>query len=120
MPAGLPRLRPGVELVIPFNGDPIPVASYKVRYRPAEIKEARTQVKRFLKKGLVRPSTSPYGALVLFTPKKDGGLRMCIDYRRVNAQTRKDKHSLPRPDELMDQLRGADTFSGLDLLSDYH
>jgi len=45
---------------------------------------------------------------------------MCIDYRRVNAQTRKDKHPLPRPDELMDQLRGADTFSGLDLLSGYH
>ncbi len=120
LPAGLPPSRPGVELVIPFDGDAIPVASYRVRYSPAEIEEARTQVKRFLEKGFVRPSTSPYGASVLFTPKKDGGLRMCIDYRRVNAQTRKDKHPLPRPDELMDQLRGADTFSGLDLLSGYH
>ena len=45
---------------------------------------------------------------------------MCIDYRRVNAQTRKGRHPLPRPDELMENLRGADTFSGLDLLSGYH
>jgi len=117
LPAGLPPLRPGVELVIPFEGDAIPVASYRVRYSPAEIEEAWTQVKRFLEKGFVRPSTSPYGASVLFTPKKDGGLRMCVDYKRVNAQTRKDKHP---HDELMDQLRGADTFSGLDLLSGYH
>ena len=120
LPARLPPHRQGVELVIPFDADAIPVASYRMRYSPAEIEEARTQVKRFLEKGFVRPSTSPYGASVLFTPKKDGGLRMCIDYRRVNAQTRKDKHPLPRPDELMDQLRGADTFSGLDLLSGYH
>ena len=77
-------------------------------------------MKRFLEKGFVRPSTSPYGATVLFTPKKDGRLRMCIDYHRVKAQIRKDKHPLPRLDELMDQLRGADTFSGLDLLSGYH
>ena len=120
LPAGMPPHRPGVELVIPFDAEAQPVASYRMRYSPAEIEEARTQVKRFLEKGFVRPSTSPYGASVLFAPKKDGGLRMCIDYRRVNAQTRKDKHPLPRPEELVDQLRGADTFSGLDLLSGYH
>ena len=120
LPAGLPPLRTGVEIVIPFDSQAIPVASYRMRYSPAEIEEARKQVKRFLEKGFVMPSTSPYGASILFTPKKDGGLRMCIDYRRVNAQTRKDKHPLPRADELLDQLHGADTFSGLDLLSGYH
>ena len=120
LPAGLPPKRQGVELVIPFPESAVPVASYRMRYSPAEIEEARKQVKRFLEKGFVRPSTSPYGASVLFTPKKDGGLRMCIDYRKVNAQTRKDKHPLPRADEMLDQLNGADTFSGLDLLSGYH
>ena len=124
LPAGLPPLRAGVEVVIPFansiDSQAKPVATYRMRYSPAKIEEARKQVKRFLEKRFVRPSTSPYGASILFTPKKDGGLRMCIDYRRVNAQTRKDKHPLPRADELMDQLHGADTFSGLDLLLGYH
>ena len=81
LPVGVP-LRPGVELVIPSDGYPIPLASCRVRYSPAKIEEARTQVKRFLEKGFVRPSTSPYGASMLFTPKKDRRLqlRMCIDY----------------------------------------
>ena len=120
LPAGLPPLRAEVELVCPFDSKAIPVATYRMRYSPAEIEEARKQVKRFLEKGFIRPPTSPYGASVLFTPKKDGGVRMCIDYRKVIAQTRKDKHPLPRADELMYQLHGADTFSGLDLLSGYH
>ena len=120
LPAGIPPQRQGIELVIPFDAGAVPVVSYRMRYSPAKIEEARKQVKRFLEQGFVRPSTSPYGASVLFAPKEDGGLRMCINYRKVNAQTRKDKHPLPRPDELMDQLRGADTFSGLDLLSGYH
>jgi len=77
LPAGLPPIRPGVELVIPFEGDATPVASYRVRYSPAEIEEARTQVKRFLEKGFVRPSTSPYGASVLFTPKRMEGC-VCV------------------------------------------
>lgn len=75
---------------------------------------------RFLEMDFVGPLTSPYGASVIFTPKKDGGLRMCVDYRRVNVQTRKDKNPLLRPDELMDQMHGANTFSGLDLPSGYH
>ena len=102
----------------PFQDKAVPVASYRMRYSQAEIEEARKQVKRFLEKGFVRPSTSPYGASVLFTPKIVETLRMCIDYRAVNA--RKDKHPISRPDELMDQLNGPDTFSGLKLLSRYH
>ena len=106
--------------MIPFQDKALLVACYRKRYSQAKIEEARKQVKRFLKKGFVRPSMSPNGASVLFTPKKVGGLMMCIDYRRVNAQTWKDKHPIPRPDEMMDQLNGADTFSGLDLMSKYH
>ena len=121
MPSGLPPQRAGITHVIPLS-DPnsTPMSSYRMRYSPAEVEEARKQVEYFKSKGFVKRSTSPYGSSVLFTPKKDGGLRMCIDYRNLNAQTKKDKHPPPRIDELLDHLHGSDTFSVLDLLSGYH
>ncbi|CAI7738841.1 unnamed protein product [Closterium sp. NIES-53] len=86
---------------------------------PTEFADMKKQIEYLLDKGLIRPSTSPYGAPVLFTPKPDGSLRMCIDYRALNKQTIKNKYPIPRIDDLLDQLRGAIVFSKLGLRSGY-
>jgi hypothetical protein len=86
---------------------------------PIELKELKKQLKELLDKGLIRPGTSPYGSPVLFVKKKDGSLRLCIDYRALNKVTIKNKYPLPRVDDLLDQLRGAKYFSKLDLRNGY-
>ena len=73
-----------------------------------------------LDKGYIQPSVSPWAAAVLFVKKKDGTLRLCIDYRRLNQITVKNKYPLPRIDDLFDQLQGAHIFSKIDLRSGYH
>jgi hypothetical protein len=73
-----------------------------------------------LDKGYIRPSSSPWGSPALFVKKKDGSLRMCVDYRPLNAVTIKNKYLLPRIDVLFDQLAGAQVFSKIDLRSGYH
>ena len=73
-----------------------------------------------LDKGFIRPSVSPWGAPVLFVKKKDGSLRLCIDYRKLNQVTMKNRYPLPRIDDLFDQLREASVFSKIDLRSGYH
>ena len=95
---------------------------YRPPYRlgPAEQDELEEQVKDLLAQGFIRPSCSPYGAPVLFVPKKDGRWRMCIDYRALNKQTIKDRYPLPRIDLLLDRLGQARVFTKLDLAQGYH
>ncbi|KAH0734704.1 hypothetical protein KY285_010411 [Solanum tuberosum] len=85
-----------------------------------ELKELKEQLKDLLDKGFIQPSISPWGAPVLFVKKKDGSLRMCIDYRQLNKVTIKNKYPLPRIEDLFDQLQGASYFSKIDLRSGYH
>ena len=87
---------------------------------PAELKELKVQMEELLGKGFVKTSTSPWGAPVLFVKKKDGSLRLCIDYRQLNKVTIWNQYPLPRIDDLFDQLQGAKVFSKIDLRSGYH
>jgi hypothetical protein len=80
----------------------------------------KEQLKELLEKRFVRPSVSPWGAPVLLVKKKDGSMRLWIDYRQLNKATIKNKYPLPRIDDLMDQLVGACVFSKIDLRSGYH
>ena len=87
---------------------------------PLELKELKLQLQELLEKGFIRLSVSPWGAPVLFVKKKDGTLRLCIDYRQLNKLTVKNKYLLPRIDDLFDQLKDASIFSKIDLRSGYH
>ncbi|KAL8134961.1 hypothetical protein AgCh_009829 [Apium graveolens] len=87
---------------------------------PIEKKELAAQLQELLDKGVIRPSVSPWGAPVLFVKKKDGNMRLCIDYRELNKLTIKNKYPLPRIDDLFDQLKRASCFSKNDLRSGYH
>jgi hypothetical protein len=78
------------------------------------------QLKELLDLGIIRPSVSPWGAPVIFVKKKDGSLRLCIDYRDLNRATVKNRYPMPRIDDLFDQMKGAMVFSKIDLRSGYH
>ena len=84
-----------------------------------ELVELKKQLDELLQKGYIRPSTSPWGSPVLFVRKKDGTLRMCVDYRSLNDVTIKNKYPLPRID-VFDQLNGARVFSKIDLRTGYY
>ena len=85
-----------------------------------ELKELKLQLQELLEKGFIRPSISPWGALVLFVKKKNGTLRLCVDYRQLNKLTVKNNYPLPRINDLFDQLKGANIFLKIDLRSGYH
>ncbi|KAL0551602.1 hypothetical protein IC582_010691 [Cucumis melo] len=97
-----------------------PISQAPYRMAPSELKELKMQLQELVDKGYIRPSVSPWGAPVLFVKKKDGTLRLCIDYRQLNKVTIRNKYPLPRIDDLFDQLRGAALFSKIDLRSGYH
>jgi hypothetical protein len=97
---------------------PISMAPY--RMSAAELEKLKEQLKELLEKRFVRPSVSPWGAPVLLVKKKDGSMRLWIDYRQLNKATIKNKYPLPRIDDLMDQLVGVCVFSKIDLRSGYH
>ena len=90
------------------------------RMAPVELQELKVQIQGLLDKGFIRPSTSPWGAPVLFAKKKDKTLRLCIDYQQLNRVTVKNRYPLPRIDDLFDQLRGAQVYSKIDLCTRYH
>ncbi|GJV24719.1 putative reverse transcriptase domain-containing protein [Tanacetum coccineum] len=90
------------------------------RLAPYEMKELLEQLQELSDKGFIRPSSSPWGAPVLFVKKKDGSFRMCINYRELNKLTVKNRYPLPRIDDLFDQLQGSSVYSKIDLRSGYH
>ncbi|GJZ48849.1 putative reverse transcriptase domain-containing protein [Tanacetum coccineum] len=97
-----------------------PCSRAPYRLAPSEMKELSEQLKELSDKGFIRPSSSPWGAPVLFVKKKDGSFRMCIDYRELNKLTVKNRYPLPRIDDLFDQLQGSSVYSKIDLRSGYH
>ncbi|GKB95809.1 putative reverse transcriptase domain-containing protein [Tanacetum coccineum] len=101
--SGLPPTRQ-VEFQINLIPGAAPVARAPYRLAPSEMKELSEQLKELSDKGFIRPSSSPWGAPVLFVKKKDGSFRMCIDYRELNKLTVKNRYPLPRIDDLFDQL----------------
>ena len=98
------------------------VTSSKAPYRMniLELNELKSQLKELIDKNYIRPSVSPWGAPVIFVKKKDGTLRLCIDYRQLNKMTIKNRYLLPHIDDLFDRLCGATMFSKIDLQSGYH
>ncbi|KAL0551335.1 hypothetical protein IC582_010421 [Cucumis melo] len=121
-PEELPGLPPHreVEFAIELEPGTVPISRAPYRMAPAKLKELKVQLQELLDKGFIRPSVSPWGAPVLFVKKKDGSMRLCIDYMELNKVTVKNRYPLPRINDLFDQLQGATVFSKIDLRSGYH
>jgi hypothetical protein len=121
-PYELPGMPPDrdIEFAIELQPGMAPISKRPYRMPPAELAELKKQLQKLLDKGFIRPSISPWGCPALFVKKKDKSLRLCIDYRPLNAVTIKNKYPLPRIDVLFDQLVGAKVFSKIDLRFDYH
>nr|GFA12778.1 putative reverse transcriptase domain-containing protein [Tanacetum cinerariifolium] len=118
-PEDLPGLPPTrqVEFQIDLIPGAAPVSRAPYRLAPSGMKELSDQLHELSDKGFIRPSSSPWGAPVLFVKKKDGSFRMCIDYRELNKLTVKNRYPLPRIDDLFDQLRGSSIYSKINLRS---
>jgi len=119
LPPGLPPSRFEKDFTIELKPDVKPVVRPLRRLAPVELEELQTQLADLIAKGFVRPSSSNFGASILFVKKKDGTKRMCIDYRSLNEDTIRDEYPLPLIDILFDKIRGANVFSKLDLRAGY-
>ena len=121
-PDDLPGMPPdrNVEFVIELQPGTAPISRRPYRMPPNELVELKKQLQELLDKGYIRPSTSPWGCPALFIKKKDQSLRLCVDYRLLNAVTIKNKYPASRIDILFDQLFGARVFSKIDLRSGYY
>ena len=121
-PEDLPGIPPDREIDFQIELAPRtePISKAPYRMAPLELNELKVQMEELVSKGFVRSSTSPWGAPVLFVKKKDGSLRLCIDYRELNKVTIRNQYPLPRIDDLFYQLQGARVFSKIDLRSGYH
>jgi hypothetical protein len=109
-----------VELVIDLLPRTAPISKRPYRMSVEELKELKKQLTELQEAGYIRPNSSPYGASVLFVQKKEGSQGMCVDYRSLNDVTVKNKHPLPRLEDLFNQMRGTRVFSKIDLRSGYH
>ncbi|GKF33911.1 hypothetical protein Tco_0107111, partial [Tanacetum coccineum] len=121
-PKDLPGLTPTrqVEFQIYLVPGAAHVARSSYRLAPSKLQELFTQLQELSDKGFIRPSSSPWGAPILFVKKKDGSFQMCIDYRELNKLTMKNRYPLSRIDDLFDQLQGSSVYSKIDLRSGYH
>ena len=121
-PDELPGLPPhrDVDFGIELHPGTSPISMTPHKMAHVELQELRVQLQELLDKGFIRPSTSPWGAPVLFVKKKDKTLRLCIDYRQLNRVTIKNRYPFLRIDDLFDQLRGARVYSKIDLRIGYH
>jgi hypothetical protein len=121
-PDDLPGMPPDrdIEFIIELQPGTAPISKRPYRMPPNELAELKIQLQDLLDKGYICPSASPWGCSALFVKKKDDSLRLCVDYRPLNAVTIKNKYPLPRIDILFDQLTGAKVFSKIDLRSGYH
>jgi hypothetical protein len=116
---GMPPDR-DIEFIIELQPGTAPISKRPYRMPSNELAELKIQLQDLLDKGFIRPSASPWDCPALFVKKKNNSLRLCADYRPLNAVTIKNKYPLPRIDILFDQLAGAKVFSKIDLRSSYH
>jgi hypothetical protein len=121
-PEELPGMSPDRDIEFVIKLKPGTTTIYKTPYRMGtpELAELKEHIKELLEKGFIHPSSSAWGAPVIFVPKRDGTQRLCVDYHALNEVTVKNNYPLPRIDDLFDQLRGACVFSKVDLWSGYH
>jgi hypothetical protein len=121
-PEELPGMPPDrdIEFIIELIPGTTPIAQRPYRMNPQELEELNKQPANMFSKGLIHPSASHWGSPAFFVDKRDGTIRLCVDYRKLNEVTIKNKYPLPKIQELFDQLNGAKVFSKIDLRTGYH